>query len=410
MSKIITNKRIESVSYKKKFYKILNHEKGKNFLLDYGGDQSAISIFVYYDFLKRLGIDKIPRINSLVQMTALPENEFLKKYNIGFRWLYPKPSKKTIKLNELFKKTIDIDIRGEIERGYVSGGVGNFFIDEWGIKWKRSAYYFEMVEHPLAGKTLEEIKKYKFPDPADKSRVENLNKDLKKYYEDNPNYIIALSQSYGGLLETALWLRGFMDFFIDIGSSSKECSYLLDKIMEYFMEWNRNYIFSVEGKVDIMAIGDDYGMQDRMILSPGIWRKYIKSRYKKEIEDIKSKYNHIKWFHHSCGSIFPIINDLIDIGVDILNPIQPKAKDMEPKHLKNNFGDRITFHGGIDIQELLPFGTPIDVEKEVKRRLDILSENGGYIIAPSHNIQAKTPIENILTFYNTVNEYYEESL
>ena len=395
-----------NINYKEIFNKIINHEKGRYFLLDYGGDQSAISIFVYYDILKQLGINKIPKINSLVQMTAYPEEEFLKRYNIGFRWLYPRPSKKTRKLNEIYKKTININIENEIERGYVSGGVGNFFIDEWGVKWKRSAYYFEMINHPLAGKKLTEIKKYEFPDPSDKLRVKNLNRDLKKFHNDDPNYVIALSQSYGGILETALWIRGFMDFYIDIGSNLKECHYLLDKIKEYFIEWNRNYLSSVKGNVDIVAIGDDYGMQDKMLLSREMWCKHIKPRYREEIEDVKRKYNHIKWFHHSCGSIYPIIEDLIDIGVDILNPIQPKAKDMEPERLKNDFGNKITFHGGIDVQELLPFKTQEEVEKEVIKRLDILSKNGGYIIAPSHNIQARTPIGNIITFYETINRYY----
>ena len=393
------------INYREKFHEILDHKNGRNFLLDYGGDQAAISVFVYYKVLKELGINKIPRINSFVQLSALPEDEFLRRYNIGFRWLYPRPSKKTRQIIEEHRETFDIDVEAEIKRGYVSGKIGNFFIDEWGVKWKRHAYYFEMVEHPLSGSNLEDIKKYVFPDPADKLRLENISEDLNKYYTENPNYIISLSQSYGGILETASWLRGFMNFYIDIGTNSKECNYLLDKIKEYFKEWNINYVSSVEGKVDIVAIGDDYGMQDRMILSPGMWRKYIKPRYKEEIENVKRKYPHIKWFHHSCGSIFPIINDLIEIGVDILNPIQPKAKDMEPERLKENFGDRITFHGGIDIQELLPFGTPKEIKREVVKRLDILSENGGYIIAPSHNIQARTPTENIFAFYDAVNEY-----
>lgn len=400
---------MENINYKEIFHKILNHEKGQNFLLDYGSDQAAISIFAYYDVLKKLGINKVPRINSFVQLSALPEEEFLKKYNIGLRWLYPKPSKKTKQLTEIYEKTFNIDVKTEIERGYVSGEAGNIFVDEWGVKWKRHAYYFEMVEHPLAGKTLEDIKKYEFPDPTDKLRVENLNSELEKYNAENPNYVTSLSQSYGGILETAFWIRGFMDFYVDIGSNSKECNYLLDKIKEYFIEWNRNYLSSVKGKIDIVAIGDDYGMQDRTILSPDVWCKHIKTRYKEEIEDIKSKYTHIKWFHHSCGSIFPIIDDLVEIGVDILNPIQPTAKDMEPEKLKKMFGNRITFHGAIDIQKLLPFGTPKEVKKEVIKRLDILSKNGGYIIAPSHNIQAGTPVENIIAFYDAVNEYAENN-
>ncbi|MCL5072030.1 MAG: hypothetical protein M1308_14230, partial [Actinobacteria bacterium] len=195
---------------------------------------------------------------------------------------------------------------------------------------------------------------------------------------------------------------------IDIASNSRECRFLLDSITEYFIEWNSNYLKAVDGKVDILAVGDDYGMQDRTIMSPEIWRKQIKPRYQKMIKNIKSKYQDLKWFHHTCGSVFPIIGDMIEIGVDILNPIQPTALDMQPEKLKKTFGNNIIFHGGIDIQKLLPFGKPDEIRNEVKRVINILSENGGYIAAPSHNIQALTPVENIIALYETVNDMFTE--
>lgn len=398
----------KQINFKEKFKEIIEHKTKKNFLLDYGGDQASVSIFAYNNVLAKLGIKRTPRINNFVQLSSLPEKEFLDKYSIGFRWLYPKPSKKTKKLLEQYKETVNINIGEEIKKGYVSGGTGKVFLDEWGVKWKRSAYYFEMIEHPLEGKSLEEIKKYKFPDPSDKDRIENLNKELDAYLKENLDYIISLSQSYGGILETALWIRGFMDFYMDIASNNKEGNYILDSIKEYFIEWNRNYVSSINGRADIVATGDDYGMQDRTILAPDLWRRQIKPRYEELIYDSKSKYKNIKWFHHSCGSIYPIINDMIEIGIDILNPIQPTAKDMNPEKLKKDFGDKITFHGGIDVQKLLPFGTPDQIRNEVKKIINILSENGGYLVAPSHNIQAKTPVENVLAFYDTVNECFNE--
>lgn len=396
------------MNYKAKFEEIVNHAKKKNFLLDYGGDQASISIFAFKNVLEYLGINQTPKINSLVQLSALPEKEFLEKYKIGIRWLYPKPSKKTEILLEKYKDTINIDVESEIKKGYISDGSGKHFIDEWGVKWARSAFYFEMVDHPLKGKSFNEIKKYKFPDPQDKNRTNNLKNEVNLYLKENPNFVLSLSQSYGGILETAFWLRGFMDFYIDLASNTKECSYILDSLKDYFIEWNRNYINAVDAKIDIVAIGDDYGMQDRTIISPDLWRHQIKPRYADLIEDAKTLNNNIKWFHHSCGSIFPIINDLIDIGVDILNPIQPFAVGMQPEKLKKEFGSRITFHGGIDIQKLLPFSNPDEIKSEVKRVINILCENGGYIVAPSHNIQALTPVNNIIAFYNTVAEIFSE--
>jgi uroporphyrinogen decarboxylase len=128
---------------------------------------------------------------------------------------------------------------------------------------------------------------------------------------------------------------------------SRECGYLLDGIKEYFIEWNRHYLSSVDGLVDVVAIGDDYGMQDRTLFSPEMWRKQIKPRYGELMDSFKSRYSHILFFHHSCGSIFPLVEDLIDMWIDILNPIQPTAKDMDPKNLKETYGDRITFHGAL---------------------------------------------------------------
>jgi len=396
----------KKLNYKKIFKDIVEHKNNNIFMIDFGGDQASISIFAFSDVMKILGINKEPRVNNLVQLSSATEKEFSDKFNIGINWLYPKPSKKLRKLIERFKDVMNVDVKRELKQGYISGGKGSYFIDEWGVKWKRSAYYFEMVEHPLKGGSLEEIKNYKFPDPTDSLRVENLKKDLENCLNQNENFVISLSQSYGGILETALWLRGFTDFYIDIATNNKECRYLLDKIKDYFKEWNRNYVKAIEGKCDIIAIGDDYGMQDRMLLAPELWRKQIKPRYKELISDIKDKYTEIKWFHHSCGSIYPIIRDLIDIGVDILNPIQPTAKDMKPEILKKEYGNEITFHGGIDVQNLLPFKNPTLIREEVVRIIEILSRNGGLIIAPSHNIQANTPTENILAFYETAHKYF----
>ena len=211
----------KKLNYKKIFKGIVEHKNNNIFMIDFGGDQASISIFAFSDVMKMLGINKEPRVNSLVQLSSATEKEFSDKFNIGFRWLYPKPSKKFRKLIERFKDVMNVDVKRELKQGYISGGKGSYFIDEWGVKWKRSAYYFEMVEHPLKGGSLEEIKNYKFPDPTDSLRVENLKKDLENCLNQNENFVISLSQSYGGILETALWLRGFTDFYIDIATNNK---------------------------------------------------------------------------------------------------------------------------------------------------------------------------------------------
>lgn len=134
-----------------------------------------------------------------------------------------------------------------------------------------------------------------------------------------------------------------------------------------------------------------------------MWRRYIKPRYKKLVDAVHS-YG-LKYFHHSCGGVRPIIPDMIEIGFDVLNPIQPLAVGMEPAELADEFGEKITFYGAIDEQETLPYKKAEEVKQEVYDRLDTLGKYGGYIVAPSHGFQPDTPIENILAMYEAVLGY-----
>jgi uroporphyrinogen decarboxylase len=399
----------QEINYRQELDRILAHTPGRHFLLDFGGDQATVSIFAYGNVLKKLGIHRQPRINSLVQLSALPEPEFLRRYRIGFRWVYPGTSKATEAIIQRYPRVFSLDVAKEIEGGFARVLDNAFFVDEWGVTWKRAAYYFDQGHHPLEGKSYGEITRYRLPDPEDMGRVAQVGEQCARYREENPQFVIPLSQSYGGILETALWLRGYADFYMDLASDAPECSYLLDAITEYFIAFNTRYLDAARGQCDILAIGDDYGMQDRLLMAPEHWRKHIKPRYARLLACVKSRFPSIRIFHHSCGAITEILGDLIDIGVDIINPIQPLARGMDPVLLKREFGRRITFHGGIDVQRLLPFGTPDEIRGEVNRRLEVLSADGGYIIAPSHNIQAGTPEENILAFYDAVKEFQEKT-
>jgi uroporphyrinogen-III decarboxylase len=155
--------------------------------------------------------------------------------------------------------------------------------------------------------------------------------------------------------------------------------------------------------VDIIWIGDDFGMQDRMIISPRLFREFFKPRYAYLFAKWKALNPNVKIAFHSDGNIFPIIPDLIEIGLDILNPIQPKS--MDPAKVKKMYGDKLTFWGTVDIQEVLPFGTAEDVANEVKLRLQTVGKGGGLIISPAHNIQSQVPLENILAFYESAKKF-----
>jgi uroporphyrinogen decarboxylase len=155
--------------------------------------------------------------------------------------------------------------------------------------------------------------------------------------------------------------------------------------------------------VDALWIGDDFGTQDRMLISPKLFREFFKPRYAQLFSKWKTLNPRLKIAFHSDGYIMPIIPDLIEVGLDILNPVQPKS--MDPAEVKRRFGDKLTFWGTVDIQEVMPFGSVADVVAEVKTRIRTVGKGGGLIIAPAHNIQPQVPIANILAFYDTVKTY-----
>ena len=192
---------------------------------------------------------------------------------------------------------------------------------------------------------------------------------------------------------------------MDMANQEPYVEALFDKVMEINVKIGKKL---VELGADIVWAGDDFGSQQGMIMSPEAWRRIFKPRIKTMIQEFKSVNPDVKVAWHSCGSIFPIIPDFVEIGLDILNPLQPLAKDMDPELLKRTFGKDLVLFGGIDIQELLPYAAPDEIKNNVRKMAAVVGENGGYIIAPAHNIQDDTPVENILAFFDAVKELAQE--
>jgi len=172
---------------------------------------------------------------------------------------------------------------------------------------------------------------------------------------------------------------------------------MFDRISEFYLKLNRRIFEAAEGKVEILLIGDDLGTQNGLIASPQMLQKFV-FPYLRKYTHLCHEYN-IKAMFHSCGSIREVIPDLIEAGIDILNPIQAQAKGMVPMELKQEFGSNLCFHGAVDVQQTMPKGTTEDVRYEVRQRIEVLGAEGGYILAPTHNFQTDVPIENILAFY-----------
>ena len=268
--------------------------------------------------------------------------------------------------------------------------------NEWGMRFIDAGLYNEFSEFPLSfAQTPADIENYRFPDPNAKGRFDRAEKSIKKYAGE---YAV-IGDLETSIFETAWYLVGLEKLLMDIIEGAPYLPVLLDKIMNINMEIGQKLI---DLGVDILWAGDDFGSQQGMIMSPEIWRRVFKPRIKILFETFRQRNPDIKIAWHSCGSIAPIIPDFIELGLDILNPIQPRANGMDPDLLKKNYGRDLVFFGGIDVQYLLPYGKPHEVKEEVAKIARILGSGGGYIAAPAHNIQDDTPVENIYAMYEAI--------
>jgi len=274
-----------------------------------------------------------------------------------------------------------------------------------GMRIKKMGYYDDIFESPLRDcESKNDIEQYPFwPTAEDFRKLAEGKKEEAKNLRRNTNYAI--------MVDALLWfpflaypsLTGYEKWFIDMKLNPKFYFTLCDRLFEVGLGIVENFIGSVGDYIDIVATYDDMGNQEGLFCSHKDYVKFIKPYEKQMIEHIK-KYTKAKIYRHSCGSIYEIIPDLIEIGVEILNPVQPLAKNMEPWRLKKEFGKDLAFFGGIDIQKLLPHGTPEDVREGVRKTIEIYAPGGGYILGPSHNIEPDTSPENIVAMYEAAQE------
>ena len=275
----------------------------------------------------------------------------------------------------------------------------NSYTDEWGVGWKPQQYetkfgagtYTEIVRHPLADGAA--IESYQPPDPARPESYSEPERVLKEHKDEY--WIVGVTVTT--IFETAWALRGMEQIMIDFVMNPELAERILQIPYQYHLTAAKKL---VEMGVDMIWTGDDFGAQHAMVISPKLWRRFFKPKMAHFIAALKAINPDVKVAYHSDGNIYPIIPDLIEIGLDILNPIQPAS--MDPAQIKKDFGDSLCFWGTIDEQYTLPFGTPANVEAEVKRRLQTIGKNGGLIIGPTHHVQLDTPMDNFRAMVDTV--------
>ncbi|MCP4398637.1 MAG: hypothetical protein GY801_15235 [bacterium] len=278
------------------------------------------------------------------------------------------------------------------------------YIDQWGLGYAQNpdGNFYNFCSHPLSSaSTIEDIEGYAFPDPRSEIRLEGLEERAKALKD----YCLVLEGLREPVFGTSSWIRGYSQFYMDLAGDEGLATAFLDRMLDFQMELTSFLLERLGPYLDVVKVGDDLGTQSNLIISPRTYRKFIKPRQEILYQHIKEKGN-CKLLLHSCGAIRKIIPDLIEIGVDALNPVQITAKDMEPASLKKEFGDKISFWGGgIDTQEVLPRGAPKDVREEVRRNMELFKDGGGYVFAQVHNIMPEVPIENVVAMYEAYQEF-----
>ncbi|MFQ5721500.1 MAG: uroporphyrinogen decarboxylase family protein [Candidatus Aminicenantales bacterium] len=265
--------------------------------------------------------------------------------------------------------------------------------DEYGICRlpNRNRLYWLYAYHPLAEASLEEVRKYKFPDPNLEERYQNIRQDVVRF-GDNYFTLVEL----WNIFKTSWELRGFERYLLDLRWEPKLVETLADRVLGHRIEQSKQI---VKCGVDMLFIMGDIAMQNTMMLSPSLWRRYFKPRLKIWIQEIRRERPDLYFMFHSDGNIESVFEDLIEIGFEVIDPIQPESMDVID--IKRRFGDRVCLHGTISCQKTLPYGTVEEVAAEVIERIEKCAKDGGLILAPSNTVQPDVSVEKILTLYET---------
>jgi len=280
------------------------------------------------------------------------------------------------------------------------------YIDAWGTHRRyvtnEFGTYDEYAGHPLAeAETVGDVLDWDWasPDDWDVSAVRE------QCEPSNGDHRYHLRYEVGGIFEWSWALRGFERFLLDLVEKPDVACAIMDRFTDVYIENTLRVIEAAGGLLDMVYTYDDVGIQNGPLMSTRMWRKYILPRHQRLNAAIRAARYPVKIMYHSCGAIYPFIAAFVDeMGIDVLNPLQPRAAGMDMARIKAEFGDRLAFHGAIDIQHTLPHGTPAEVQAEVRERCKVLGAGGGYICTSAHYLQADTPLENIIAMYTAPRE------
>ena len=360
----------------------LAHKEADRVPMDLWGCASRLHNKVYFGVLKELGLEGTGTMIRPGTLTEYEDYRISDALSIDFRHV-------NIGKPKNFKSHTD--------------DKGNTF-DEWGIGHFKNDKYNAISVHPLADPDPAGLDSYPWPDPDDPGRVEGIGEAARNYYENTSFAVTATTATSGLMFEFGQYLCGAEQFFIDLYEEELFTEKLIDKLNEIITRIHLNYLRPIAPYIEWAEFACDLGTQNGPFMSLEMFRKFLKKPMTALFSAVKKEYPGMKIMLHSCGAMSCFIPDLIDCGMDILNSLQPLARDMDSARLKREFGDTIVLHSGVDIQHAMQ-GTTEEVEQEAIRAIGAMAAGGGYIFAPANHLQGDCPPKNVVTLYRCGEKY-----
>jgi uroporphyrinogen decarboxylase len=364
----------------------LNHQEPDRVPLDIGGGASTSIIVEGYERLKQYwGVEAEPRImNKIFRMARLDESV----------------------MQRLGSDVRPIGIKPPMNWTPPPAEPGKF-TDMWGITWQQAhygdgCYYWELYDCPLAEASIEDIVRHPWPDLDDPGFFAGLAEDAKELYEGT-DFAIMADGGFKSFWELGYMLRGFEQSLLDLALNPEFTIALMNKLLDINLKMTGRFLDAVGPYIHVLRAGDDLATQKGRLWSSETFDAVLRPVYEKFFDFVKSK-TEAKIFFHTCGNAIPVLDELVDVGVEVLNPVQVAAMG-DMAGVKRRFGDKIVFWGGIDTQRALPFGTVEEVEAEVKQRIRELGPGGGFVAAAVHAIQPDVPPENIIAMAEATRKY-----
>ena len=360
----------------------MNHKEAGRVLVDHGKQVGSFHKKEYNPVRKVLGLPEVRDFAILDRMNqcVVSDEDVLEALGADFRWLIPG-----------WTQIEEVD--------------QDHYRNLFGVLFRNMGDSYSEVDSPLREAGVEDLESYSWPRTDDEEMFAGLREQAKQWHEHS-DYVIGADGIKGGVFQSSRELRGMDQLFMDFVLNPDLVHALMKKVTEVYKELYSLYLREVGEYVQIVYLTDDFGSQNSLLMSPDMWADFLKPYEQELISHIKSLAPHVKVMFHTDGSVLPIIDGMIEMGVDILNPVQTSVEELsDTKALNEQYGDRICFHGAIDVQNVMVNASEEEVRQEVKRRICDLGRGGGYIISTCHQINWDIPTENVKAMFDAAHEF-----